>query len=510
MPARRRAAMGAGLLTLLSLAAALSSPTPSAADGTAPDANRPWVLRSRTVQADPKEYAQLCARQQDGAPAERTVELFPDVQVTAVADRVDVDEHGTATFTGHVADRPAERVYITVTGACPRGRVAAGPAVDGLVTLGDRTYTLAPDPGQPGHVVITEQDPARRPAPVEHEIKERFTEGRAMSPRRTPSSDPVVIDMVVGWTPGAAARVGGEAGMRSRVALAEATLNRAFADSGIKASVDVVATYAPEYAGGERAAEVYRKLADPRDRRLGATAAALREKTAADLVAMLVRVPRGTSSGQGSLPMPPSSATDREAYSVTDVDSVVDWYNFGHEVGHNLGLWHDRATLDAQAGGVDYTPYLTTPYSTGWVTPNRRFHTLMAYSSACGQPCAAVNRYSNTVQPWEGQPLGDARSDNARVARATAPIVAAYREPATPRTRHALTLAVSPADGGTAAPSAWGPYRPGGQVTVTAVPSPGHRFTGWVLDGTRHAHTRPTMAVTMDRARTLTAVFEKA
>ncbi|HEY9375381.1 InlB B-repeat-containing protein [Streptomyces sp.] len=503
MRARRSLLVGAGLLALAALAA------PPAASDSEPVPDDPaWVLRSRTERIDPRAYAALCTARPDGAPGTRTLDLFHDVSVTAVADRVERDLRGTVTWAGHVAGRPERTVLLTVTGACAPKARATSMAVDGVVTLGERSYTLSSAPGRPGRVVVTEEDPRKRPRAVADEAAAGSPPPRNPPGEPAAEPEPVVIDMVVGYTPRAAERVGGATAMRSRIALADATLDSALADSGVRASVDVVAVYEADYNGRERAGDVYRKLTDPYDRRLGAPAASLRKRHSADLAALLVAVPSGTSSGQGSLPSPPSPESDDEAFSVTDVDSVVDWFNFGHEVGHNLGLWHDRATLERHSGAFGYTRYLTTPYSTGWITPDGRFHTLMAYGSSCPGECAAVNQYSNTLRTWEGQPLGDADNDNARVARMTAPIVAEYRTPQTPVTRHALTLAAAPTTGGTVTPGTWGPYRPGTEVTVTAVPATGQAFAGWELDGRAHPRKAPTMAVTMDEAHELTARFK--
>ncbi|WP_406861844.1 M12 family metallo-peptidase [Streptomyces sp. HUAS MG47] len=498
--------------TLLVLAALAALAAPPAASDTDPVADEPaWVLRSRTERLDPKAYAPLCAARAAGAPRVRTLRLFPDVSVTAVADRVERDARGTVTWAGHVAGRPERTVLLTVAGACAPDAGAATTAVDALVTLGPRTYTLSSAPGRPGRVRVAEVDPAKRPKPPTDEVKHHATAGSEPPPTPAEPAEPapVVIDMTVGYTPKAAERVGGEAAMRSRIALADAALDSALADSGVRASVDVVASYEAAYDGGEVAEDVYRKLSDPEDRQLGAPAAELRERHAADLAALLVAVPAGTSTGHGSLPQPPSATTDRQAYSVTDVDSVVDWFNFGHEVGHNLGLWHDRATLERQSGGVDYRRSLTTPYSTGWITADGRFHTVMAYGSSCPGACAPVNRYANTVRPWEGEPLGDAHNDNARVARWTAPIVAAYRTPATPVPRHALTLTAAPAAAGTVHPATWGPYRPTTEITVTATPAEGHVFAGWELDGRALAHKGTELTVPMTEPHTLKARFER-
>ncbi|MFG2333665.1 M12 family metallo-peptidase [Streptomyces sp. NPDC048604] len=502
MRSHRSLLVGAGLLALASLA------SPPAASDTDPVADEPaWVLRSRTKPLDPKEYAPLCTAGPAGAPGVRTLELFPDVSVTAVADRVERDAHSTVTWAGHVPGHPERTVLLTVTGACAPDARAAATAVDAVVTLDPRTYTLSSAPGRPGRVRIAEIDPRKRPKPVPDEVP-----AQGATPGEPPAEGepaPVVIDMTVGYTPAAAERIGGAAAMRSRIALADAALDSALADSGVRASVDVVASYEARYDGSENAEDAYLKLKDPDEAQLGAPAAELRERHAADLAALLVTVPAGSSTGHGSLPQPPSASTDRQAYSVTDVDSVVDWFNFGHEVGHNLGLWHDRATLERQTGGLDYTRSLTTPYSTGWITADGRFHTLMAYGSSCPDACAPVNRYANTVRPWEGRPLGDARNDNARVARWTAPIVAAYRTPATPVERHALTLTASPATGGTVTPATWGPYRPTTEITVTATPAAGHVFAGWELDGRALAHKDPALTLPMATAHTVEARFER-
>lgn len=318
-------------------------------------------------------------------------------------------------------------------------------------------------------------------------------EGLERLKKRAAVSDPVIIDMIVGYTPAAVRRVGGEPAMQTRIRLAESYLNQALADSNVRASVDVIGTYNTDYDGDQTASVMLPKLSAPSDLQLGARAAQLREDYGVDLVSVVNDVPQG-SSGQASLPVPflkPGGvANDGEAFSVVDVSSIVNWYNFGHEIGHNLGLWHDRATLDEQSGGQDYTPYLTTPYSTGFVTRNRDFHTLMAYSSACGRPCSAVNQYSNTENTVNGQPLGNADNNNAAVARLTTPIVAGYRDLKIARQRYRLTVEASQgvrrapapsAPTGRAPPSASTPTpRPatasrGGRRTASATTSPAAR-----------------------------------
>ncbi|MEU3771878.1 reprolysin-like metallopeptidase [Streptomyces sp. NPDC032472] len=498
------------LCSALALASSLLASAPGGA-GARPRAEPVPVdeLRRQTITVDRAEYADLCAGPREGRPLEHTISFFPDVSVRAVAERIEPrDAAGTVSFAGHDADRPERTVYLNVTGACDADGDPV--AVDALYDRGDRVFRIAPLRNEPGRALVTEEDPALRERPAADDADEQYAPPGGGAPQaraRAASDKPVVIDMVVGWTPTAEWAMGGADGMLNRVAYAESTINQAFADSGVRASVDIVATYRANYYGEETASVVHGKLSDPRDPELGAYASQVREAYGADVVGLIVQVPAGTSTGQGSLPMPPSEKSDAQAYSVTDVHSIVDWYNFGHEVGHNLGLWHDRTTLDQQAGGADYRPYLTTPYSTGFVTPDRRWHTLMAYSSACGQPCSAVNQYSNTANTWWGQPLGDAYDNNAVVAQLTTPVVAGYRTPTQTRLRYGLELAAWPAEGGTVRPTTWGPYRPGTGVTVTAGPKPGYRFSGWVVDGVLQLNTLTSHFLMLHQNRTVTAQF---
>ncbi|WP_267242659.1 InlB B-repeat-containing protein [Streptomyces sp. PR69] len=476
------------------------------------------VLRSRNVPLDIATYRWLCRSDSFGTPQKHTFRLFHDVKVHAVADRVERDDaQSTVTWLGHVAHQPAQQVVVSTQGMCAEDADPAAVGLDAQFDLGERVYRISLLRNEPGRVLITEEDPDLREKPTGDDADPDFNSGsldeireaREKLMKRADSAEPVVIDMVVGYTPSAEWHMGGKQGILSRIQFAESAINRAFADSGVRASVDIVATYRAPYYGDETASTVHKRLSNPYDAQLGADAARLREQYAADLVGMIVKVPSGTSTGQGSLPMPPSEKSDSEAYNVTDVRSIVDWYNFGHEVGHNLGLWHDRTTLDEQTGGQDYRPWLTTPYSTGYVTLNRQHHTLMAYSSACGQPCSAVNQYSSPLNTWNGQALGDAHNDNAEVARKTTPIIAEYRTPAQPRTRYALTLTPSPSDGGSARPDTWGPYRPNTTVSVTATPAQGYRLIAWELNGQRHNITATQVSVTMDQPYTLKPIFTR-
>ncbi len=495
------AACTAASALLSTLPLTLTSPAAFAAGGT----HEPWVVRSAVLRADAKEFAGLCRKQKEGVPELRTFRLFHDgPKITAERDYLHKDADGTVYWDGHDPKRTEDTVSLSIMGACKRGPVT----LEGVIEIGFKDYLFEPLPKHPGEYSLTEIDTLKLP-PSGHGVDTVTTAPRTHPGRTKPKavdiSNPVAIDVVVPYTPPAVAELGGVTEVQARIRYGVSQLNKAFATSHVPASVHVVNSYetAPSGVPDEAAGQMMAKLTNPQDPTLGATAHAKREEFGADLVALLASIPIENSSGQADLPLPATSTTDNLAYSVTSVLSVKEWDNLAHEIGHNLGLQHDRKTLID--GG--YTPPAgTTDY--GWVTADKLHHTLMAYSSACApQNCKVINQYSNTVNKIGGQALGDANNNNAATAQVSTPIVAGYRASKAVG-RHTLGLSTNPAAGGTITVSEFGPYDPGTQVTVTAQPAAGYRFTGWEVDGLPVIGTTE-YQITMDANRTIQADFSK-
>ncbi|WP_328296609.1 M12 family metallo-peptidase [Streptomyces sp. NBC_00435] len=466
------------------------------------------VLRERTFPLRTEAFSGLCSPAPFGAPRERTFEFFDDVRVTAVEEGID-DDQGTLTWSGHVKNKPDTSVVVSMRGVCDTDRAPQGAVVVEVVAdLGARVYHLETLPGLPPRLRATEEDPDHRPrrapdTPVNTSASAADMRESLRGRAAATAANPAVIDVIAGYTPKAVTAAGGEQQVINTIHWAERKMNEALADSNIPASIDIIGTYNTDYRGDNTSSVMHAKMNDPQDAALGATAADLRRRYGVDLITIVNKVDPGQSSGQGNLPER-GIFNSKEAFSVVDFDSLTGWYNLGHEIGHNLGLWHDRRTLDSQIPDGSWRNDLNTPYGTGWITPNEEFHTLMAYSSSCLKDCSAVNQYSNTDNTVNGQPLGDRNSDNAGLARLSTPIVAGYRTLTTARTRYALTL--DPAEGGTVRPAVYGPYKPGTVVGVTARPQNGYRLVAWLYDGVQYDPSAQ-VNITMDRAHTLTGVF---
>ncbi|MFI5980692.1 zinc-dependent metalloprotease family protein [Streptomyces sp. NPDC051555] len=502
------AAVAALPLTAASATAVTAAP-PTAVRAPA-DGDGPEVLRARTVPLDLADFRALCTPAPFGAPRSWSFSFFGDVHVTAVEDGTD-DDQGSRTWSGHVAGNPQSSVIVSLRGVCtPEGTRSAAPVAKVVADLGDRVYRLETRPGHPAHARITEEDPNKRPRrapdalavdPAARNAPRTSLSGRAAAA----TTNPVVIDVVAGFTQLAIDRAGGEQQVINTINWAERKMNEALADSGVAASIDIIGTYNTNYRGENESALMWRKLSNPQDQELGATAAEVRRRYGVDLVTVVNSVP-GRSSGQGSLPVR-GNFNDSLAFSVVDFDSLTGWYNLGHEIGHNLGLFHDRRTLNQQVPDGSWINDLNTPYGTGWISPDEQHTSLMAYASSCRKACHTENVYSNPGLSVDGQPLGDRNNNNAALARLTTPIVAGYRSLTTPLTRYALTLESS--EGGSIRPAVYGPYKPGTVVGVTATPATGYRLAAWIYDGRQYAPSSQ-VNVTMDAAHTLRAVFLEA
>lgn len=108
-----------------------------------------------------------------------------------------------------------------------------------------------------------------------------------------------------------------------------------------------------------------------------------------------------------------------------------DTLTLAHELGHNLGLMHDRGTTAAQGGGTG-----VKPYAFGYVPASRQWGTIMSYTTP------HLYRFSNPLASdcgvgGIGESCGVAQSsassaDNVAALRYTLPLAAAFRAATVP------------------------------------------------------------------------------
>ena len=200
------------------------------------------------------------------------------------------------------------------------------------------------------------------------------------------------IDVLVVYTPAARRDAGGTAEIEAHIDLLIAETNQAYLDSGVDQRVVLVAREEVEYTESRSAGKDLDRLASKSDGYMDEVHA-IRDRAGADLVHFIAK-----NGSLGDL---------LGAFAIT-----CDWcgsITFAHELGHNMGLHHDRYVTPRSG---------TFPYSHGYVNQqafedgapeSARWRTIMSYENQCGHAdfhCDKLLRFSNSNQTYLGDPLG--------------------------------------------------------------------------------------------------------
>jgi uncharacterized delta-60 repeat protein len=166
-----------------------------------------------------------------------------------------------------------------------------------------------------------------------------------------------VLDLLVLHTPGLRDRLG--SGLEARIDHLVAVSNQALARSGVRAKLRVVDVVEVGYPDRGSNADALGRLTDGSHPSL-AGVAALRDLYGADLVTLVRPFDNPTHGGCGTGWIggwggQPIAYANGFAYSVVSDGESEGFYcddvSFIHEVSHNLGCMHDRATAAWQGGG---------------------------------------------------------------------------------------------------------------------------------------------------------------
>jgi|GEM_PF-6720878 len=241
------------------------------------------------------------------------------------------------------------------------------------------------------------------------------------------ATDSGVVDLMVMYSPQSIAQFGGLAATRSAIEFAVEKTNTGWRRSGIQTRLRLVHSTRLTGFPDDGTVDIQR-IAGNGDGFLDYLHP-LRNRVGADLVMVIgnsMRLPSGSSvCGLGYLPNSLDPSGDIVGFSYVATDCVVGALTFSHEIGHNLGAHHDRAT-------VGYTGRNFSNF--GYITPSLNYRTVMAYSAPCGGAvCPRINFWSNPNIRFNGEPLGVAAPStrsafNVREVNRNSARVARYRE----------------------------------------------------------------------------------
>lgn len=343
---------------------------------------------------------------------------LPNSDLKITYEQTRLSDTGTATWIGHLTEYGKDyRVVLTYSPSGTTGSIMT-PNGEILVSgAGDKTWLVDTAASGIKHNPNAKDDCALAPPAAAGGASAAggatASTGTSATAGATAASGTAatVVDVLVLYTNGLVTRHGSDAQANTRIDYLMALANQSYADSGVGLTLRKVGTKLLGIADTTSNSTTLSQLAAGS----GSFSAipALRNQLGADAV-LLVRPfymsAQGNNCGVGYIGgYGGSNIASYANYAFAVVSDGKDAtgqpyyctdYTFTHELGHNMGLMHDRPTVTQQGGGTGAFPYA---YGYG---QQGRFGTIMSYNYPI------VGRFSNPLDAsCNGGPCGVAETD---------------------------------------------------------------------------------------------------
>ena len=321
------------------------------------------VLRERLVRLDHDVLAaaRMNAGRTDVPPAVLRLDLFDDVALHAVVERTGPTSAGYW-LSGRIEEWALGSVTLVANDDVIAGTVRAPSGTYAIRSVGDGVHAIRQlDPAAP----LTFKDDSLGPSPATDEpgrvqpihLPVRSTKRQAQAPQEEDGSR---IDVLIVYTPFARDDAGGRSEIETLIDLRVAETNQALENSGVIQRIHNVWTAEVDYTEIPRSLDSQRTntiehLIDPSDGYMDEVHA-MRDRYAADLVHLVVDN-RFNTGGEAKRLRDLSSSVDaasRHAFTISKVHVGSGSVIFAHELGHSMGLAHDRyAELHVCCSGLN-------------------------------------------------------------------------------------------------------------------------------------------------------------
>ena len=384
------------------------------------------TLRHREVRVDFARLAAVKRTLDAGRPAALDINLFEDVLFKAVDLRVSPTSSGGYSLSGRLEGVLFGSAVLVVNGDIVVGSIRAATGTYTIDARGEVCHIRKVDPA----TLLPLGEPLRA-SPPPMSPGSRSGSGWTSSAGTDAEDDEPIIDTLVVFTPAVTEALGGLLAAISTVEMFVAETNQAYTASAVDQELFLTRAVEVDYVESGTSGVDLSRLQSRGDGHMDVVHE-LREKTGADLVHLIAQSTDVCGIAYILLQVRP--AYESLGFGLTDPD--CGGATFAHELGHNMGLRHDRYVDSANS------PY---PYSHGYVNrsafedgapASSRWRTVMSYSDECddaGFSCEELLRFSNAEQEYEGDPMGIAEGEEAadasRSLNATRNNVAGYRAP---------------------------------------------------------------------------------
>lgn len=388
-----------------------------------PEMSKQWVRRHHSMGLNPAALEAMKLARKD-SKQDISLDLFDAGTRTLELDEPEIHRNKAKVWRGRVRGEQDSDVTLAVRGTKMVGTITSGQRLYKIEPAENNRHRLVEideDAMRPDHhplVVPDDGTPADPPAP-EPDLQQAGAAAATDTVATAAATTNTIADLLVVYTKTARVKQGGQAAMNALIAMGVDLANQAYSNSGIAMRLRLARAAEVGYTESGTISTDLSRLRSTNDGFMD-TVHQLRNQYKADLVALIVDNGGPYCGIAYVMANGPRASFASYAFSVTDRDCLSN-NTLTHELGHNMGDAHDRAS-----GGV-------FPYSYGYRDPIGKFRTIMAY--ACPNvSCPRVKYFSNPKIKINGRPAGiDHRinpatsADNARSMNEVRNVIAAWR-----------------------------------------------------------------------------------
>ena len=390
-----------------------------------PEMSKRWVKRHRTLKLNPAALESLKQSRKESTQ-NVSLDLFDGESRTLELDEPEVHGNKAKVWRGRLRGDQESDVTLAVRGKKMAGTIVSGQRHYKIEPTEDNRHRLVEiddDAMRPDHhplIVPDDGTPAEPPAP-EPELQQPSGAAATGTVPTAAATTNTTVDLLVMYTATARARQGGTNAMNALIAMGVDLANQAYTNSKIAMRLRLVRAAEVAYVETGNMNTDLVRLQRTNDGFLD-QAHTLRNQYKADLVALIVDNGGSYCGIAYVMANGPRASFADWAFSVTDRDCVAS-DTLTHELGHNMGDAHDRAS-----GGTG-----VFPYSFGYRDTIGKFRTIMAYPCPNGS-CPRARYFSNPRILINGRPAGinhavnpSNSADNARSMNEVRNVIAAWR-----------------------------------------------------------------------------------